>query len=92
MGLRRVRHDLVTDFLTERGFKLGNVVQPSQTDTLHSTQWLSQAGGIPGDLYVFICCVLHNEHVLQRQSDKKSHSLWGENIFLLLKGIIRIKK
>lgn len=44
----------------------GNVVQSSQTDTLHSTQWLSQAGGIPGDLYVFICCVLHNEHVLQR--------------------------
>ena len=69
MGLPRVRHgfsDRLSESLTERGFGiLGNVVQSSQTDTLHSTQWLSQAGGILGDLYVFICCILHNEHVLE---------------------------
>lgn len=29
---------------------LGNVVQSSQVDISHSTQWLSQYGGIPGEL------------------------------------------
>ena len=74
---------------------LGNVVQSSQVDISHSTQWLSQYGGIPGDLYfIFLHVVFFIMNMYYIDNLKKYIKLFslGKKRLPLLQGIIRIKR